>query len=103
MGQSCILCIKYSFPHYCSFSSVSRNWTDAQKICQDQGGVLFFPEPNEPKLNVVNAAEEIFNDIMFWIGISDLETEGQWKYSNGALITNTTFVGSISTYNYNDK
>ncbi|KAL4229837.1 hypothetical protein ACF0H5_010229 [Mactra antiquata] len=68
LGNSCYL-----------FSSTSSTWQDAVKSCSDMGGRLaevYSKEVNDFLTNMRKAAN--VNDI--WLGASDIETEGTFKW-----------------------
>uniref|UniRef100_A0A3B4A6A2 C-type lectin domain-containing protein n=1 Tax=Periophthalmus magnuspinnatus TaxID=409849 RepID=A0A3B4A6A2_9GOBI len=82
VGQVCYneLCCR----HYKSFyysSNIKRTWEESRRYCQEQGADLI----------VINSKEEQdFVEIFegrSWIGLSDKETEGVWKWVDGSPLT----------------
>ncbi|XP_026075393.1 C-type lectin domain family 4 member E-like isoform X2 [Carassius auratus] len=64
-------------------SNETRNWTESSKDCQKRGADLI----------IINTREE--NDFVkkitakreFWIGLTDSEVEGTWKWVDGSTLT----------------
>ncbi|XP_034447685.1 CD209 antigen-like isoform X3 [Hippoglossus hippoglossus] len=65
-------------------SSVEKSWGDSRDDCLQQGADLV----------IINSKEE--NEFtrqfrrLFWIGLTDTETEGTWKWVDGTLLNTTT-------------
>ncbi|XP_062420865.1 C-type lectin domain family 4 member E-like [Pungitius pungitius] len=66
------------------FSTRADSWTNARTDCRDQGAdLVIIDSPQEQKL---------ISDIVkshTWIGLSDTEIEGTWKWVNGTPLTAT--------------
>ena len=78
-----------------------RNWTDAKTICNANNAQL---------VNIASADENHFIKMEFlkenvdcWIGLTDSETEGIWKWSNGATLTGYTNWGNGQPNDYNGQ
>ncbi|XP_038640892.1 CD209 antigen-like protein C isoform X2 [Scyliorhinus canicula] len=77
------------------FSSYKKNWTDAQKSCASM----------DANLVVINKAEEQTfvkgwqNDKDHWIGLSDLISEGDWRWVDGTDYTSSVKFWDISQPN----
>ncbi|XP_060948146.1 CD209 antigen-like protein C isoform X2 [Limanda limanda] len=65
-------------------SSVKKSWGDSRDDCLQKGADLV----------IINSKEE--NEFTrqfrspFWIGLTDTETEGTWKWVDGTLLSTTT-------------
>ncbi|XP_063080003.1 C-type lectin domain family 4 member E-like [Engraulis encrasicolus] len=58
-------------------SSDKRNWADSQQHCVDLGGHLVIIDSQEEQEFIHAQGKRA------WIGLSDLETEGVWKWVDG--------------------
>ncbi|XP_058260437.1 CD209 antigen-like protein E [Hemibagrus wyckioides] len=66
------------------FSTDKLNWTQSQDYCVEKGGHLVIIT-NQPEQNfVVSQIRETH-----WIGLNDLETEGQWMWVNNKTLNET--------------
>uniref|UniRef100_A0A8C6SX67 C-type lectin domain-containing protein n=1 Tax=Neogobius melanostomus TaxID=47308 RepID=A0A8C6SX67_9GOBI len=66
-----------------NFSSNRLNWTESRDMCQSLGGHLVKIESREEQKFVFN---QLIKDDRFWIGLTDSETEGQWKWTDGSAL-----------------
>lgn len=65
------------------FSTVRKNYADAQSSCEANGGFLFEPKTLAINNAVYDKAVEFMGTIKWaWIGINDINTEGLWVYSS---------------------
>ncbi|XP_051921725.1 CD209 antigen-like [Hippocampus zosterae] len=63
--------------YYISEKGETKSWRSSRRDCQDRGGDLVI---------VTSKEEENFISVYYdrvWIGLSDLEHEGKWKWVNG--------------------
>uniref|UniRef100_A0A8C7X511 C-type lectin domain-containing protein n=1 Tax=Oryzias sinensis TaxID=183150 RepID=A0A8C7X511_9TELE len=77
------------------FSEESKSWDEAREFCRARGAdlvVIDSKEENEfiSKLNKEN----------FWIGLTDRDLEGTWKWVDGSSL-NLTFWGSTQPDDHN--
>uniref|UniRef100_A0A3Q2QUA7 C-type lectin domain-containing protein n=1 Tax=Fundulus heteroclitus TaxID=8078 RepID=A0A3Q2QUA7_FUNHE len=77
-------------------SPTKRTWEESRSYCQSKGADLM----------VINSIEEQnfannFRKYM-WIGLSDLETEGKWKWVDGTPLT-TRFTHRCLIKNFNSE
>eukprot|EP00063_Salmo_salar_P029062 XP_014003897.1 PREDICTED: CD209 antigen-like protein A isoform X2 [Salmo salar] len=63
------------------FSTVEKTWEQSKQDCVRSGADLVIIDSREEQ-NFING----FNG-MFWIGLSDIETEGSWKWVDGTPLT----------------
>ncbi|XP_071199603.1 CD209 antigen-like protein E isoform X2 [Salvelinus alpinus] len=63
------------------FSTVGKTWEQSKQDCVRRGADLVIIDSREEQ-NLING----FNG-MFWIGLSDRETEGSWKWVDGTPLT----------------
>ncbi|KAI5087393.1 immune-related, lectin-like receptor 2 [Silurus meridionalis] len=82
--QTCSLCEKgwKSLGLKCYYFSTSKlNWTQSRDECVEKGGHLVI---------ITSRAEQDFVasqiQITHWIGLNDLDTEGQWMWVNNQLL-----------------
>ena len=75
-----------------------RNWTDAKTICNANNAQL---------VNIGSADENNFiqreflkGRVDYWIGLTDSEAEGIWKWTNGATLTGYTNWGTGQPNDY---
>uniref|UniRef100_A0A667ZWI3 C-type lectin domain-containing protein n=1 Tax=Myripristis murdjan TaxID=586833 RepID=A0A667ZWI3_9TELE len=75
---------KYGWTHFnssCYFnSSESKSWDESRQDCLRRGADLV----------IINSREENVRDGV-WIGLSDLETEGEWKWVDGSSLSYTSW------------
>ncbi|KAF5880170.1 antigen like protein, partial [Clarias magur] len=75
-------CVSFSSSLY-FMSTEKKNWTESRQDCRDKGADLV----------IINSAEEQdfitkqLNGAHAWIGLSDRDTEGEWKWVDGTLLT----------------
>ncbi|CAL4114074.1 unnamed protein product, partial [Meganyctiphanes norvegica] len=63
-------------------SEHSKNWFEAREICQLEESDLAMPED----INVLKAFlydDGVYTGIDFWLGASDLDQEGSWRWLSG--------------------
>ena len=72
------------------FSTQSVSWEDARDMCSMKGASLVQIESateNEAIIQYLKARPDLRND--FWIGLSDLSSEGEWRWEkSGTLVQN---------------
>nr|XP_046259499.1 CD209 antigen-like protein E [Scatophagus argus] len=66
-------------------SSKSKSWDDSRQDCKDRGADLVVVNNKEEQL-FINSLKRTF-----WIGLTDREEEGTWKWVDGSLLNSTGF------------
>ena len=61
----------------------NTDWNNARQICLNEGGDLVSFE-NDVELRVVEAGEFGFKYHQYWIGLTDREVEGTWKWTDNS-------------------
>uniref|UniRef100_A0A673HMF3 C-type lectin domain-containing protein n=1 Tax=Sinocyclocheilus rhinocerous TaxID=307959 RepID=A0A673HMF3_9TELE len=61
------------------FSSEKKSWTESRKYCRERGADLI----------IINNREEQVSEryCVFWIGLTDSDEEGTWKWVDGSILT----------------
>ncbi|KAF4100185.1 hypothetical protein G5714_018381 [Onychostoma macrolepis] len=63
-------------------SSLKRSWTESRSYCKERGADLIIIN-NREKQDFVT---KITNKEEFWIGVTDSEEEGRWKWVDGTSV-----------------
>ncbi|XP_063080001.1 C-type lectin domain family 4 member E-like [Engraulis encrasicolus] len=72
-------------------SSDERNWADSKQHCMDLGGDLVIIDSQEEQEFINTQIKSIYAETRAWIGLSDLETEGVWKWVDGKPLSKFGF------------
>ena len=72
--------------HFYELYDYSMSWDDARAFCEERGGYLTAIASQEENAAVTELAAR-GEAGWYWIGCSDAETEGVWKWSNGELFS----------------
>ncbi|KAF5893772.1 C-type lectin domain family 4 member E-like isoform X1, partial [Clarias magur] len=64
-----------------------KNWTESRQDCRKRGGDLVIINSKEKQEFII---KQMVNNKEAWIGLSDIETEGKWKWVDGTEVTNST-------------
>ncbi|XP_049328351.1 oxidized low-density lipoprotein receptor 1-like [Astyanax mexicanus] len=65
------------------FISGWRNWEESRKDCRERGADLVIIKSQEEQ----KFLSDVFGSSVFWIGLSDAEREGTWKWVDGSVLT----------------
>ncbi|XP_026112872.1 CD209 antigen-like protein C [Carassius auratus] len=65
------------------FSSEQKNWKESRRYCRERGADLIIINNREEQDFVGN----ISGSDHFWIGLSDIDEEGRWKWVDGSTLT----------------
>ncbi|KTG35454.1 hypothetical protein cypCar_00006785 [Cyprinus carpio] len=60
-----------------------KNWTESRRYCTERGADLLIVNNNEEQDFVKN----ISGKNVVWIGLTDSDVEGRWKWVNGSTLT----------------
>ena len=58
-----------------------RNWTESEKYCNEYHDGMATIQTSDEYINAIKAVP--MGVTRFWVGLNDLEVEGQWVWSNG--------------------
>ncbi|XP_059395734.1 C-type lectin domain family 17, member A-like [Carassius carassius] len=73
----------YNFSFY-YISSEMKNWTESRRYCTERGADLIIINNREEQKTVDKMRD---GKTGFWIGLTDSEEEGNWKWVNGSTLT----------------
>ncbi|KAL0182503.1 hypothetical protein M9458_021878, partial [Cirrhinus mrigala] len=72
----------YQSNHY-FISSEKKNWTESRRYCMERGADLIIINNREEQ----NFLKEISSNAAVWIGLTDTDVEGTWKWVDGSTLT----------------
>ncbi|XP_048012923.1 C-type lectin domain family 4 member M-like [Megalobrama amblycephala] len=75
-------------------SSEKKNWAESRRYCTERGADLIIINNREEHGFVSNSYED------FWIGLTDSDVEGRWKWVDGSTLTSGFWwSGEPNSYN----
>uniref|UniRef100_A0A8C1XZ21 C-type lectin domain-containing protein n=1 Tax=Cyprinus carpio TaxID=7962 RepID=A0A8C1XZ21_CYPCA len=62
-------------------SSEMKSWTESRRYCRERGADLIIINNTEEQVSVCVCVcdRDVYSDL-FWIGLTDIEVEGRWKW-----------------------
>ncbi|XP_056103578.1 C-type lectin domain family 4 member M-like [Rhinichthys klamathensis goyatoka] len=69
--------------HSYFMSSMKKNWTESRRYCTERGADLIIINNREEQGFVKN----ISGDAYVWIGLTDSDVEGTWKWVDGSTLS----------------
>ncbi|XP_078701529.1 macrophage mannose receptor 1-like [Branchiostoma floridae x Branchiostoma belcheri] len=76
-----------------AFDQIKPDYTWAMKACMAEGGRLAMPKDAATNTFLVRLKNAVRNSVAFYIGLSDQNAEGQWRFADG------TAIGSYNNWN----
>ncbi|XP_073672210.1 C-type mannose receptor 2-like [Paramisgurnus dabryanus] len=74
---------KYNRFSYYYISSEPKNWNESRRYCRERGADLIIINNKEEQ----DFVKKISITARFWIGLTDIEVEGRWKWVDGSTLT----------------
>ncbi|XP_055013083.1 C-type lectin domain family 4 member E-like [Boleophthalmus pectinirostris] len=70
------------------FSNMKTSWDMSRQLCGEMGGDLVKIETRTEQQFLFEKIKEInkSTEEMFWMGLSDAETEGDWRWTDGSSL-----------------
>uniref|UniRef100_A0A3Q3MNZ8 C-type lectin domain-containing protein n=1 Tax=Mastacembelus armatus TaxID=205130 RepID=A0A3Q3MNZ8_9TELE len=66
---------------------LKQNWNDSKKYCESVDAHLVIISNHEEQEFITSLVQT--TNLYYWIGLTDQETESQWKWVNGTVATTT--------------
>ena len=82
------------------FYTEVKTWTEAEAHCQSEGGNLASVSTENEWQKVLSVSGERFE---FWLGGSDLDEEGVWRWTDGSLWNYTLWADGYGSRGYYDN
>lgn len=76
---------------YFYFSTYRKIWTDSRSVCIARGADLVSIKSQEEQDFLLGK-----NDLTMWVGLSDLDVKGTWKWLDGTLLSGTTPTNGVN-------
>ncbi|XP_031440790.1 CD209 antigen-like protein E [Clupea harengus] len=88
------------------FSTDTKNWTESRDACVTMGGHLVIIN-SQQELDFLKARREMGDgrsqQDFHWIGLTDAEEEGEWRWVDNTPLTDPKFWGTNQPDNYNTE
>uniref|UniRef100_A0A8C1GD83 C-type lectin domain-containing protein n=1 Tax=Cyprinus carpio TaxID=7962 RepID=A0A8C1GD83_CYPCA len=69
------------------FSSERKSWTESRKYCRERGADLIIINNREEQVSERELLRKWFDNKRVWIGLTDSDVEGKWKWVDGSTLT----------------
>ncbi|XP_058644796.1 CD209 antigen-like protein C isoform X2 [Onychostoma macrolepis] len=89
----------YSNFSFYFISSLKKSWTESRRYCTERGADLIFINNREEE----EFAKKFSHGIEFWIGLTDSDVEGRWKWVDGSNMTSGFWRSGESSGNSADN
>ncbi|XP_033763491.1 low affinity immunoglobulin epsilon Fc receptor-like [Pecten maximus] len=76
------------YKHFClRFVKGDKSWNDANSECMRQGGLLLQIHSQQDQDFIFESLKSLhWSDAGVWIGATDRDSEGHWKWSDGSPV-----------------
>ncbi|XP_050977585.1 lymphocyte antigen 75-like [Labeo rohita] len=88
----------FSFSFY-FFSSEKKSWTESRRYCTERGADLIIINNTEEQ----EFAKKFSHGNEFWIGLTDIDVEGKWKWVDGSTLTSGFWASGQPNGNKNEN
>ncbi|XP_053336241.1 CD209 antigen-like protein E [Clarias gariepinus] len=96
--EKCQKCFVVSSLYF--MSNEVKNWTESRQDCRDKGADLVIINSKEEQEFI--SKQKVNGKVQAWIGLSDTEKEGEWKWVDGTPLT-TEFWNEKEPNNIGDE
>ena len=84
------------------WSNTKQNWNSAEQMCLKNGGHLASITNQDIHNYILNKIQSA-NKMSVWVGGTDKETEGTWKWSDGSLWDFSNWANQAKPNNYRNQ
>nr|XP_055064545.1 C-type lectin domain family 4 member M-like [Misgurnus anguillicaudatus] len=80
-------------------SSEKKNWTESRRYCRERGADLIIINNKEEQ----DFIKSSYGNDKLWIGLTDIEVEGRWKWVDGSTLTSRFWASREPNGNAGDE